>query len=60
MKKKRVMYLLNTLISYMLSENGGDVGETIDILLDLGFTKQELVDDFSFDAEDVESSEGSI
>lgn len=47
MDKNRMMELLNEIVNYV--QIGKDVSETIDKLLDMGFTKEELIEYFDFD-----------
>ena len=47
MDKNRMMELLNQFVNYV--QIGKDVSETIDKLLDMGFTKEELIEYFDFD-----------
>ena len=52
MNKERAMELLNAIISSMSVENTHF--DVIEYLLGVGFTKEELVDDFRFKNSDVE------
>ena len=47
MDKNRMMELLNEIVNYV--QIGKDVPEIIDKLLDMGFTKEELIEYFDFD-----------
>jgi len=53
-RQARYHFLLNTIIEQKVQESGMDVHEVIEELLDLGFTKEELVDEFTFDPDDVD------
>lgn len=59
MAPERAVFLLNTVIDHMVDDDGGHVRETIQTLLDLGFTPEELTGIFSFQASDVEICLGS-
>ena len=47
MNKNRMMELLNEIVNYI--HIGKNVSETIDKLMDMGFTKDELIEYFDFD-----------
>ena len=47
MDKNRMMELLNEIVNYV--QIGKDIPEIIDKLLDMGFTKEELIEYFDFD-----------
>lgn len=47
MDKNRMMELLNEIVNYV--QIGKDVPKIIDKLLDMGFTKEELIEYFDFD-----------
>lgn len=47
MDKNRMMELLNEIVNYV--QIGKDVPEIIDKLLDMGFTKEKLIEYFDFD-----------
>ena len=51
MKKKRCEELLDALIDNEIDLHG--TRNTIRLLLDIGFTEQELIEDLHFDADDV-------
>lgn len=51
---KRAMELLNEIVTTKVEEAGLDVREAAEELLGMGFTVDELVQDFNFDAEDLE------
>lgn len=51
---KRAIDLINALIEHMINEAGGHAREVIEVLLDVGFTSDELVDEFLFTRSDVE------
>ena len=46
MDKNRMMELLNEIVNYV--QIGKDIPEIIDKLLDMGFTKEELIEYFDF------------
>ena len=48
MKAERAIELLNLLIDSMIEEEGGHANRVILPLLELGFTAEELVEDFQF------------
>lgn len=50
----RGVYLLNRLIDRMLNDEGGHVKPVIDALLDMGFTEDELIEEFHFSSSDVD------
>lgn len=56
--RTRFKELLDTLINQKIEEAGMDVTEVIDDLLDIGFTPDELVEEFNFDADDVHDAAG--
>ena len=47
MDKNRMMESLNEIVNYV--QIGKDIPEIIDKLLDMGFTKEELIEYFDFD-----------
>ena len=51
MELERAKELVNILIEYMLV--GEKISNVIEKLLELGFTAEELINDFSFSEEDV-------
>lgn len=51
---KRAIDLINALIDHMVNEAGGHAREVIGVLLDVGFTSDELVNEFLFTRSDVE------
>lgn len=51
MKLERAKELVNILIEYMLV--GEKISNVIEKLLELGFTAEELINEFSFSEEDV-------
>lgn len=52
MTYKRNMELLSEVVDYVSIAN--DTAETIEKLLKIGFTSEELINDFSFSKEDVD------
>ena len=52
MNKERAKELLNLIISEMLV--GNSVFDVIEQLLEIGFTKKELVEEFNFNQNDVD------
>lgn len=52
MTYKRSMELLSEIVDYISIAN--DTAETIEELLNFGFTSEELINDFSFSKEDVD------
>lgn len=52
MTYKRSMELLSEIVDYVSIAN--DTAETIEELLNMGFTSEELINDFSFSKEDVD------
>ena len=54
MKFERAMELLNEIVNTKVEEAGLDVQEAAEELLGMGFTVDELIQDFDFDAEDLE------
>ena len=55
MKLPRALELLNALIDRMINDEGGHVNRVIPLLLDAGFTAEELVEDFCFPQESVDA-----
>lgn len=55
MELPRALELLNALIDHMINNEGGQSRQVIDSLLSVGFTAEELTEDFCFSAGDVES-----
>lgn len=51
---KRAVSLTNALIDHMVNDAGGHSREVLDVLLNLGFTAEELVNEFQFTQNDVE------
>ena len=51
---ERSVALINAMIDRMVDDAGGHVREVIGTLLDIGFTKEELVDTFQFTQSDVD------
>ena len=51
---ERAVALINAMIDRMVNDAGGHVREVIGTLLDIGFTKEELVDTFQFTQSDVD------
>ena len=49
----RSKILINNMINMMIEQEGNHCLPVIKQLLDCGFTEEELVDEFSFDAGDV-------
>jgi len=56
MKPFRALELLNALIDHMIKLEGGHANRVIPTLLNVGFTTEELVEDFCFPAGDVENA----
>lgn len=54
MKLPRALELINALIDHMINAEGGHSRRVIGPLLDIGFTAEELTEDFCFPAGDVE------
>lgn len=54
MTHERAMELLNEIINTKVEEAGLDAREAAEELLGMGFTVEELVQDFEFDADDLE------
>ena len=54
MKFERAMELLNGMVNTKVEEAGLDVQDAAQGLLGMGFTVDELIQDFDFDAEDLE------
>ena len=50
---ERAIVLVNAIIDRMLNDAGGHAREVIGDLLDVGFTKEELVETFRFTESDV-------
>lgn len=58
MQLPRALELINALIDRMINDEGGHSRQVIETLLSIGFTAEELVEDFCFprsDVNDVES-----
>ena len=55
MQLPRALELLNTLIDHMIEQEGGHANRVIPTLLDVGFTAEELIEDFSFPHESVDA-----
>ena len=55
MELPRALELLNALIDHMINNEGGQSRQVIASLLSVGFTAEELTEDFCFSAGDVES-----
>ena len=51
---ERAIVLVNALIDRMINDAGGHAREVIRDLLDIGFTKEELVETFQFTESDVD------
>jgi len=56
---KRAVELINGLINHMINDAGGHSREVLDTLLCIGFTKEELVNEFYFTQDDVDDVEDS-
>ena len=54
MTHERAMELLNEIINTKVEEAGLDAREAAEELFGMGFTVEELVQDFEFDADDLE------
>lgn len=54
MELPRTLELLNALIDHMINDEGGHSRQVIATLLSVGFTAEELTEDFCFPAGDVE------
>ena len=54
MQLPRALELLNALIDHMIEIEGGHANRVIPILLDVGFTAEELTENFCFPQEGVE------
>lgn len=54
MNLPRALELLNALIENMINDEGGHANRVILPLLDVGFTAEELVEDFCFPQESVD------
>ena len=55
MTVERMKKLINVMIDGMINEEGMHVIPVISTLIDYGFTKEELVNEFYFTEDDVES-----
>lgn len=54
MNLPRALELLNALIENMINDEGGHANRVSPLLLDVGFTAEELVEDFCFPQESVD------
>ena len=54
MNLPRALELLNALIENMINDEGGHANRVIPLLLNVGFTAEELVEDFCFPQESVD------
>ena len=54
MNLPRALELLNALIENMINDEGGHANRVIPLLLDVGFTAEELVEDFCFPQESMD------
>lgn len=55
MELPRALELPTFIIDHMINDEGGQSKQVIDSLLSVGFTAEELTEDFCFSAGDVES-----
>lgn len=55
MQLPRALELLNAMIDHMIEAEGDHASRVIPTLLDMGFTVEELTEDFCFPQESVES-----
>lgn len=63
MKLSRALELLNALIDHMINDEGSHSRRVFGTLLDVGFTAEELTEDFCFPAgnvDDILAEEGSF
>lgn len=60
MKLPRALELLNALIDRMIDDEGGHANRVIPLLLDAGFTAEELVEDFCFPQESVDAETSAL
>ena len=60
MKLPRALELLNALIENMINDEGGHANRVIPLLLDVGFTAEELVEDFCFPQESVDEEASAL
>ena len=60
MKLPRALELLNALIENMINDEGGHANRVIPLLLDVGFTAEELVEDFCFLQESVDAETSAL
>ena len=60
MEAARALELINRIIDRMIDDAGGHSREALAQLIELGFTREELIDEFQFPAADVDDlmSEG--
>ena len=58
--EKRAIELINAMIDHMINDACGHSKEVIARLLDLGFTKEEMVDGFQFPESDVDECLESV
>ena len=54
MEAKSAVELINRIIDRMIDDAGGHSGEALAQLIELGFTREELVDEFQFPSADVD------
>ncbi len=54
MEAKRAVELINRIIDRMIDDAGGHSREALAQLIELGFTREELVDEFQFPSADVD------
>jgi hypothetical protein len=60
MKLPRALELLNAIIDHMIELEGGHANRVIPALLEVGFTAEELVEDFCFPEETVKDEAADL
>lgn len=53
MQLPRALELINAIIDHMINDEGGHSRRVIETLLNIGFTAEELIEDFCFPSSDV-------
>lgn len=53
MQLPRALELINAIIDHMINDEGGHSRRVIETLLNIGFTAEELIEDFCFPSGDV-------
>ena len=54
MEASLAVYLINRIIDRMIDDAGGHSREALAQLIELGFTREELIDEFQFPTADVD------